>query len=289
METEKLINDFINYLKRKGKAKSTLIAYKNDLNQLAQSNINKPITAFSESDIKHGLSFLQNTYSLSAKTISRKLNSIKTFYKFLEERGYINKNPSTTIPHPKFRVKKQRYLSKPEYLALKECSRENFKTYLMVEFMLQTGVRIGELSRIKIKDLYLSGPKPYVLIEEFGSNPERHTPINNKLLNELKLYLNQNKFTQKPNAPLFSTKTGRSIEVRNIRGCIDKIITKAKIKNVCVNDLRNTFIVNQLTNGVGLSYLAEIVGHKNLATTSRYTELIGKKYKIKSENRVFEL
>lgn len=289
METEKLINDFINYLKRRGKAKSTLIAYKNDLSQLAESNLNKSLVDFNEVDIKHGLNFLQNTYTLSAKTISRKLNSIRTFYKFLEEKKYIKSNPTLNISHPKFRVKKQRFLSRPEYLALKECSRDNYKIFVIIEFLLQTGVRIGELSRIKIKDLHLSGSRPYVQIEQFGSNEERKVPINGKLSTELKIYLGQHKFAKKPNSPLFCTKTGRSIEVRNIRGSIDRVIIKAKVRNACVNDLRNTFIVNQLSNGISLTTLAEVVGHKNIATTTRYLELLSKRYKAKPENKLVEL
>lgn len=289
MENEKLINDFINYLKRRGKAKSTLIAYQNDLKQLAESNTNKSIIDFSEVDIKHGLNFLQTTYSLSAKTVSRKLNSIRTFYKFLEEKKIVKENPTSKITHPKFRIKKQRFLTKQEYLALREISRENPKIYMIIEFLLQTGIRIGELSRIKVKDIVFNKDNSYVYIEKFASNAERRVPLNSKLIIELKDYLSRIKVSKKPNSPLFATKTGRSIEVRNIRGSIDRFIIKSKIKNACVNDLRNTFIVVQLANGITISKLAELVGHKNIATTTRYVELLSKKYKAKGTDRIIEL
>ncbi len=289
MENEKLTNDFINYLKRRGKAKSTLIAYQNDIKQLAESNLNKSLVEFSEADIKHGLSFLQTTYSLSAKTISRKLNSVRTFYRFLEEKKIVKENPTTKITHPKFRIKKQRFLSKQEYLALREVSRENPKIYMIIEFLLQTGIRIGELSRIKVKDLSLTKQEPNVYIEKFASNPERKVPLNSKLVIELKDYLTRIKPSKKPTAPLFSTKTGRGIEIRNIRGSIDRFIVKAKIKNACVNDIRNTFIVVQLNNGIGISRLANLVGHKNIATTTRYVDLLSKKYKSKGIDRIIEL
>lgn len=289
MENEKLTNDFINYLKRRGKAKSTLIAYQNDIKQLAESNLSKNLVDFSEVDVKHGLNFLQTTYSLSAKTVSRKLNSIRTFYKFLEEKKIVKENPTTKITHPKFRIKKQRFLSKQEYLALREVSRENPKIYMIIEFLLQTGVRIGEVSRIKIKDLYITRQEPYVYIEKFASNPERKVPLNSKVVTELKDYLSRIKPSKKPTAPLFATKTGRSIEIRNIRGSIDRFIIKAKIKNACVNDLRNTFIVAQLSNGISISRLADMVGHKNIATTTRYVDLLSKKYKSRGIDKVVEL
>jgi len=289
MENDKLITDFINYLKRRGKAKSTLIAYQNDLRQLAESNLNKSVIEFSEVDIKHGLNFLQSTYSLSAKTVSRKLNSIRTFYKFLEEKKIVNDNPTSKITHPKLRIKKQRFLNKQEYLALREISRENPKIFMIIEFLLQTGIRIGELSRVKVKDVSLGKESGFIYIEKFASNPERKVPVNSKLHTELKDYLSKIKVSKKPNSPLFATKTGRSIEVRNIRGSIDRFILKSKIKNACVNDLRNTFIVVQLNNGITISKLAEIVGHKNIATTTRYIELLTKKFKAKGSDKIIEL
>lgn len=290
MENEKLIGDFISNLKRRGKAKATIIAYQNDIVQLAQSNETKYLELFQESDIKHGLTYLQQTYSLSSKTVSRKLNSIRTFYRYLEDKKLIKFNPTKDILHPKFRIKKQRFLNKQEYLALREASRENFKTYLMVELLLQTGLRISELSRLKVKDIILLNKGvSYIFIEKFGSNAERKVPLNPKISTELKNYLLFAKNNKKPNPPLFSTKTGKSIEVRNIRSSIDRMIIKARIKNACVNDIRNTFIVFQLINGMSIPKLAEIVGHKNIATTTRYVELLTKKYKPKGIDKVVEL
>ncbi len=287
MDTQKLIKDFISYLKRKGKTKSTLIAYENDILQLAESNLNKELMNYSETDIKHGLQFLQTSKSLSAKTISRKLNSTRTFYKYLLEKKLIKVNPAARISHPKFRAKKQRFLTKMEYLALREVSRENDRLFTMIDLLLQTGIRIGELSRLKIKDIKLNSSKSTIFVEKFGSCNERTVYLNDKITNELKSFLAKQK--HKDNAPLFSTKTGRSIEVRNIRGSIDRAIIKAKLKNACVNDLRNTFIFYQLSNGLSLSKLAEIVGHKNINTTTRYLELLPKKYKPNGNDSIVEL
>jgi site-specific recombinase XerD len=90
-------------------------------------------------------------------------------------------------------------------------------------------------------------------------------------------------------APLFATKNGKPIEIRNVRSYIDKAIVKAKLRDTCVNDLRNTFIVYQLLNGMSISKLAEIVGHKSTMTTIRYLELLSKKYKPSGMDEVAEL
>ena len=102
-------------------------------------------------------------------------------------------------------------------------------------------------------------------------------------------YIRENNFKKKPESPLFSTKTGKSIQIRNIRSSIDRALIKAKIRNACVNDLRNTFIVHQLNNGMSLSHVAGIVGHKNTITTSRYLELLPKKFKPNGTEQIVEL
>jgi len=125
------------------------------------------------------------------------------------------------------------------------------------------------------------------MIEQFASNDRREVPLNYKVRDHLNKYLSADK--RKKDAPLFFTKTGKSIEVRNIRSSIDRAIIKAKIRNACVNDLRNTFIVYQLNSGANIDFIAEIVGHKNIATTTRYVELLTKKYKPLGINEVSEL
>lgn len=282
------ISNFENYLKRKGKSKSTIIAYIKDLKQLEETNVKKDLTNFSTEDIKKGLERLKNDLDLTNKTISRKLNSIRTFYKYLNHKAVISENPATKIPHPKFPLKKQRILKPTEYYALKEVSREDIKLFTIIELMLQTGIRIGELSRLKVKDVKIYSSKT-LFIASFSSNKEREIELNSKALKAIELYLQNYKHANNPNAPLFSTRTGKPIQIRNIRSIIDRVIVKAKIKNACVNDIRNTFIVHQLENGLTLEKIAQFVGHKNTTTTEKYLNLLSKKYNPNGRERIVEL
>lgn len=287
MELTKLLNEFIIHLKKTSRSNSTVLAYTKDIKQFASTNINKKISAFTEEDIKHAMDFFKNSLSLTPKTISRKLNAIRTFYKFLVEKEIIKTNPANKINHPKFKLKKPRVLSRGEYLALKEICRENMRLFTMVEVLLQTGIRISELSRLKVKHVRLNGNLGFLFIEEFSSNFERTVPLNIKAAKVLKDYLTRT--SPKESSPLFATRRGKSIEIRNIRSSIDRAISKTKIKNVCVNDLRNTFIYYQLMNGMSIERLAEIVGHRNINTTSRYLQLLPKKYTPGGVDNVYEL
>ena len=80
---------------------------------------------------------------------------------------------------------------------------------------------------------------------------------------------------------VFITKTGRVLLARNIRSLLDRFFNKADIKNIKVNDLRNTFIVYQLKSGVPIDVVSQVVGHKRISTTEKYLELIDGKEETK--------
>jgi integrase/recombinase XerD len=281
-----LIEKFSLYLKRKDKAKSTITAYNKDIQQLAEES-KKPLEDLSESDIDQLMRSWIFENKFAVKTVSRKLNSIRTFYNFLTEKQIILKNPAIDIRHPKFRPSKQRVLTKVEIQHLRTASEDNLKCMTIIEIMLQTGIRIGELSRLKVKDVVLIDT-PYIRIGKFSKTIERKVHLNDKALQIIRLYLSS-LVKKSPELPLFATKNNKPIQVRNIRAMIDKVIKKSKIKEACVNDLRNTFITFQLSQGFDINELAVVVGHKTTATTNRYLELLTKKYRRKSRSKIYPL
>jgi len=74
---------------------------------------------------------------------------------------------------------------------------------------------------------------------------------------------------------IFISKTGKPLAVRNIRASVDRFIQKAELPKYSVNDLRTTFIVENIKNGVDLILISQVAGHKRLSTTERYIELAG--------------
>ena len=132
----------------------------------------------------------------------------------------------------------------------------------MVEILLQTGVRIGELAEIKLSDIVDDGLK----VES------RIIPLNKAVRKAITDY-SKNRY--KGNTEyLFTTKTGRQLLVRNIRSIITRCFREVGIDNAKVQDLRNTFIAYQLQNGASISYISKIVGHKRLSSTEKYLDLV---------------
>jgi site-specific recombinase XerD len=163
-------------------------------------------------------------------------------------------------------------LTKLEYRGLRDAAKEDPRIYALIELLLQTGMKIGEVAGLKINDI---GQRS-VHVDASGSQPAREVPLNKPAEIALKSYLKV-----RPNFPdphVFITRTGKQMLIRNIRQVIDRCFLDVGIQNATVNDLRNTFIAHQLATGVSLEYIARVVGHKRLSSTERFLEAIGKDY-----------
>jgi integrase/recombinase XerC/integrase/recombinase XerD len=113
----------------------------------------------------------------------------------------------------------------------------------------------------------------HILVEAYATQPERNVPLNTPAKEALETYLKERPKTD--SAFVFVSKNGKSLAVRNIRASIDRFMQKAEIPQYSVNDLRTTFIVENLKRGVDLVTISHAAGHKRLSTTERYLELAG--------------
>jgi site-specific recombinase XerD len=269
-------DEFVADLKAKGRAESTVIAYSKDIEQLlnflSKEGVSSLDNVKTEDLEKYKQNLQDNNYT--PKSVSRKINSTRTFFKYLLENSSITDNPSEKLAHPKFKTKPPRVLTEMEYRALRDVSRVDVRLYSIVEILLQTGIRIGELAGLTLDDIRKSknGKIDFLYIRAAGSHPARKVPLNKSAKKALDDYIEVRPETE--DDTIFITKNGRPLLVRNIRTAIDKAFEKAGIKNAKVNDLRNTFIAHHLANGVSLVTVSKLVGHKRLSTTEKYLNLV---------------
>jgi site-specific recombinase XerD len=273
------LNQFNKTLSQQGKSINTIVAYKGDINQLIRflkeknkvENVEEVTPEIIES-FKRDLT--DNGYT--AKSISRKLNSIKNYFAFLKKEGKCNVDPSTEVKHPKYENEAPKILKAVEYRSLRDACRNDIRASAIVELMLQAGLRIKEIENMKMTDVL----ENEVVIETYESHPTRTVPLNNSAKMALKRYIDEVRGESK-SKNVFITKTGRVLLARNIRSLLDRFFHKADIKDIKVNDLRNTFIVYQLKAGVPIDVVSQVCGHKRISTTEKYLELIDSKEETK--------
>jgi len=269
------ITAFKSHLGVQGRASATILAYSKDIEQLAnfvaksgKNNLpevkKEDIDAFKES---------LSATNYTTKSISRKINSIKSFFSYVQTNGAISENPAVNVTHPKYDIKPPRILNKIEYRALRDACREDLRMAAIVELLLQTGMRISELANLKIGDLDQTSNQ--ITIRAYESHPERVIPLNQPVKESLARYMETR--PKSGNTFVFITKTGNAFLIRNIRSNLDRYFHLAGVENAKVNDLRHTFIAQQLTSGSPLVYISKLVGHKRLSTTEKYLEFISEK------------
>lgn len=270
MESHK--NQFIKYLEKNGRATATILAYSKDLDQLieflATLGVTDVTTITTENleGFKNDLSSKQYTL----KSISRKLNSVKSLFKYLLSANIVTSSPANGVAHPKYEITPPHVLSPLEYRALRDACRDDVRMYAIVEILLQTGLRIGELAGIQLQDITLE--QSTLKIRAFESHDSRRVPLNKTAKEAIEMYVKERPKTK--NTTLFITKTGNPFLIRNIRTAINRYFRIAGIEGAKVNDLRHTFIVEQLKAGVPLVDLSKMIGHKRLSTTEKYLQFL---------------
>ena len=126
------------------------------------------MTAKSVEDFKKDLS--DNGYT--AKSVSRKLNSIKNFFSYLKGEGLVSIDPSSEIKHPKYENEAPKILKPIEYRSLRDACRNDIRATAIVELMLQAGLRIKEIENLKLEQVR----ENEIVIESYESHPERIVP-----------------------------------------------------------------------------------------------------------------
>lgn len=267
---------FIGHLKGRSRASATILAYGKDIEQLVTFLNEAPISKenaeeISTEDLNAFMAKLAKE-GYTTKSISRKTNSTKTFFKFLKNSGLIADDPADNLEHPKFENKPPRILSKVEYRALRDAAKGDLRIFAIIELFLQTGIRIGELAKLTIDDIDLNPASSVLHIRPFEGSTEREIPLNKPAVEAVQKYLEVRPKTQ--NKALFVTKTGRPLLIRNIRTAIDRYFKIAGIKDAKVNDLRHTWIAHHLSTGTSLTLISKLAGHKRVSTTERYLQFI---------------
>lgn len=263
-------NLFKNFLKDKKHSTSTIVAYGKDTDQLitflGDLSKNHPHEVTKE-DIQGFLAKLSKE-GYTPKSISRKINSTRTFYRFLKINEYITDDPSLLIEHPHYELTPPRILNQMEYRALRDAARNDSRMFAIIELLLQTGIRIGELAELKVDDVL----GDTLRIRPYEKHEERLVPLNRSAKEALSKYLSIRPKVKEEK--VFVTKSGRPFLVRNIRTAIERYFRLAEIKEAKVNDLRHTFVAHHLKHGVSLVVLSKILGHKRISTTERYLEYV---------------
>lgn len=229
------------------------------------------------SDIRFYLMYLKEKKNEKASSINRKLSSIRSFYKYLLNKGYVQKNIFSYIHGPKKEKRLPRYFEYNEleelFLVPDTVTPLGQRDLLILELLYATGVRVGELVSIKVSDIHLSDRTIYILGK---GNKERIVQFGEYAYEILDIYLKdgREKLNKKRSDYLFLNHQGAPLTERGVRYILDKIIKQTTLnKNISPHMLRHTFATHLLNEGCDLLSVQKLLGHESISSTQIYTHV----------------
>jgi len=283
-----LIKSFIQAIRtERGYAENTCRAYLHNLKEFASyvgkslgPQADEPGIRINQVDammIKDYLGFLHEKNKKS--TIARKLAAIRTFFKYLARRHIILENPAELILTPKQEKRIPPYITVDEVFRLLDSIATGtilgLRNLAIFETLYSTGIRVSELAGMNTDDLDHSK----LLIKVLGKgNKERILPIGKKAVAAVDAYrkklYSKTSIDMDENSPLFLNYKNERLTTRSIGRILEKIVTQcALLTPVSPHTLRHAFATHMLDSGAGLRAVQELLGHKSLSTTQKYTHV----------------
>lgn len=280
--------EFLNYLKNiRLYSKKTVASYEYDLKDYALFLEKNNLTIKDDNDktLKLYLNYIYDK-KINNKSISRHLSSLRTYYDFLKKENIVTENIFKNVKNPKIEKTIPNFISHDklnEIFTSFNDSDLDIRNRLVIELLYATGLRVGELVNIKIKDIDFGAQSIKVLGK--GSK-ERYVFYNNTTKEVLKKYLVvRKKIQKKANDYLLLNDKGTPIKEASVRKIIQTTLMKCGIKSkITPHTFRHTFATDLLNQGLDLVNVKELLGHASLNTTSIYTHITNDRIKEVYQN-----
>ena len=263
------IYKFLDYLKfEKGFSDYTVKSYETDLKEFYD------FAGDDEANIETVRNYLRKLYEdkYSSRSISRKVSSLKSYFKYLEGEGIIKDNFMRLISNPKIEKTLPNYLNYDDLEKLlnfpDRSNKYGLRDALILEMLYSSGVRVSELANMRLSDIDFGERKILILGK---GNKERYVYYGSKCADLLDKYL---KIDHKGSPYLLIGKRSEKLNEREIRSIVTDTAKKAGISvHVTPHTLRHTYATHMLNDGADLKSVGDLLGHESLSTTQIYTHV----------------
>lgn len=273
------INDFLDYLKAdRAYSPATIKTYGDTLTSVASyfQKIDEQLNWMNiDADVVRNWMMAEMNRGENARTISKNLSAMRSFYKYLRRVGRIDHNPMQKIQNPRMHKPLPTFLKQSEVDRLFDEVKfpegyEGMLHRLILLTFYHTGVRLSELVGLNVENINLAQQELKVTGKR---NKQRIIPFGNELTLSLKSFLiERTAQSQTTLGPLFLTTKNERIKKDRVQAIVKSylsLVTTQKKKSPHV--LRHTFATAMLNNGADLEAIKEILGHESVTTTEVYT------------------
>lgn len=228
-------------------------------------------------------SFLASFHRLKLRktTIARKVAALRSFYRYLLREGKVSFNPAELVQLPRCEKYIPVVLSVDEMLSVLQVKFPEdpggLRDRAMIEFFYSAGLRLSELTGLNIEDIHFA--EGLVKVRGKGRK-ERIVPVGRPALQAIETYLQRRReLSADPpetggEAPLFLSRRGKRMNPRGVARVVERVVRASGIgRKISPHALRHTFATHLLDAGADLRSIQEMLGHRSLSTTQKYTSV----------------
>lgn len=268
--------EFYKYLDaEKGAAYNTKRAYKGDIEDFIDFVEKSTFDVVDHQTIR---AYIVSIYKeLKKASLSRKVSSIKVFFKFMKRKGYIEENTALVIKNPRIEKHLPKFYTIDEMFHFLDFLPKdgwlNIRNKAIFELMYSAGMRAQEALDVNMNDIHLDGM--WVKVKGKGGK-ERILPFGEKAKHAIEEYLPYRKQKGKATgkSPLFVNASGIRLSYRGLLKIMKKHQLKAHLfKDLALHGIRHSFATHMLDSGADLRTIQELLGHSKLSTTQKYTHV----------------
>lgn len=280
------LNKYLEYLKyQRNYSNDTLINYESDIVKFFDYCKKKNIDYLTINyyDAREYLKYLYEELNEEVTTVSRKISSLRSYYKFLAKNKIVSSNVFELVTLPKKKKKLPSLFAYDELQKLFDVPDKHTplgqRDSLILEMLYATGIRVSELVNIKINDITLSNNSIIILGK---GNKERIVYFENVCKKALELYIKDGrvKLNKNNSEYLFINHIGGVLTDRGVRDILDRIIEQTSLsKNISPHMIRHSFATHLLNEGCDLLTVQQLLGHSSLTATSIYTHVTNDRLK----------
>ena len=271
---------YLRYLKlQRNFTSNTVDAYERDLQKLLTYLEGEGIDAVNVEleDLQHFAASLHDI-GVTARSQCRILSGIRSFYKFLVTDGYIQDDPTELLESPQLGDHLPEVLSVEEIdmieSAIDLSKWEGHRNKAIIEVLFSCGLRVSELTNLKLSNLYLD--EEYVRVEGIGLK-ERLVPISQKAIRELGYWFDDRRLMNIKKGEedyVFLNRRGAHLTRTMILIMVKKYAEEAGIKKtISPHTFRHSFATALLEGGADLRVIQAMLGHESIGTTEIYTHI----------------
>ena len=264
LENTDLIALFLSAKSVEGCSNTTLLYYENTLRSLEQSLL-RPISKATTDELRNYLISYEAKRGSSKTTIDNIRRIFSSFFSWLEDEDYIVKSPARRIKHVRS-PKKIKSVFSDEDLELLRQSSSNLRDTAIINILASTGMRVGELVRLKIKDININERE--CLVTGKG-NKQRIVYFDARTKIHLEKYLNSREDHKE--ALFIPLKGSESkLSINTVEMCLKKLGKELNIQRVHPHKFRRTMATNAIDKGMPIEQVQKLLGHERIDTTMHY-------------------